>query len=100
MPRPHPPGCSTHRQGKTLRRWLWPCALAAAGGVAAGSLEISEFTVDGGGDYSDGSRFAVEGSIGQTDTATLQGSRFAIDGGFWRPAAAATDAIFQDSFED
>lgn len=81
-----------------LRRGLLAGALLAAGAVAAGSFQIDEHTVDGGGEFSQGSRFAIEGSLGQPDTATPQGGRFAIDGGFWR--AADNDSLFQDSFED
>lgn len=81
-----------------LRWGLLVGALLAAGAVAAGSFQIDEHTIDGGGEFSQGSRFAIEGSLGQPDTAAPQGGRFAIDGGFWR--ATSDDSLFQDGFED
>ncbi|MBK7145506.1 MAG: hypothetical protein IPH76_09960 [Xanthomonadales bacterium] len=76
-------------------------AIVLTGGALASPFEIEEFTVDGGGNHGQGARFALEGSIGQPDAATLTAARFAIDGGFWRPLENAPgDDIFHDSFED
>ncbi len=77
------------------------CALALAGAAHAGRFELTEGTIDGGGQHSQGERFALEGSIGQSDAGVAEGARFSIDGGFWRPAIAPrTDTIFSHGFED
>ena len=86
-----------------LRRMhlLMVCALGLAGAAHGGPFELTEGTIDGGGQHSQGQRFALEGSIGQSDAGVVEGTRFSIDGGFWRPAIAPlTDTIFSHGFED
>lgn len=89
------------RHSPAHRRLGFVCALAIAGSVGAAPFSLIEFTHDGGGQHSQGARFAIEGTIGQPDAGRLQGQRFAIEGGFWRPGTGASgDSIFRNSFED
>lgn len=69
---------------------------------ASAAFELVDGTADGGGQFSQGSQFAVEGTIGQADTEILDGSQFHISGGFWASVSSAppADAIFSDSYED
>lgn len=85
------------------RRWALPLALVALASMAeAAPFRLVSGTADGGGEHSQGSRFTVEGTVGQPDAGLSQGPRFRVDGGFWPTAAdsAATDSIFRNSFED
>ena len=83
----------------------WVAAMLAAGHAHAGQrFQLQDHTADCGGNHSQGSRFAVEGTIGQHDAGTtrLQGPRFIVEGGFWPPQVATptASAIFNDGFED
>ena len=97
-----------HRQQHPLtRQWLRHRALvfalfglAYAGAATSGNFSLLTGTSDGGGQHSQGARFAVEGTIGQPDTAQLSSNRFAIGGGFWPTTNATTDTIFANNFED
>lgn len=83
-------------------------ALLASGVLMAGVLHAADYrlqsaTVDGGGQHSQGSRFAVEGTIGQPDSGRLAGSRFVVEGGFWPASAGGAtppDKLFANGFED
>jgi hypothetical protein len=68
----------------------------------AAPFRLVSGTADGGGQHSQGTRFTVEGTVGQPDAGLAQGPRFRVDGGFWPTAATAapTDSIFRNSFED
>lgn len=97
----HPDSPQRRPRGPRSVRWLALAALGIAAIAQADPFELIEGTSDGGGEYSQGTRFALEGSIGQPDAGTLTGTRFAIDGGFWRPAIAPqNDTIFSNSFEE
>lgn len=77
--------------------------LLAATFADAAPFRLISGTVDGGGEHSQGTRFAVEGTVGQPDAGRAQGARFRIDGGFWPTASTSTpptDSIFSHSFED
>lgn len=78
--------------------------LAATTPALAGQrFRIESHTSDGGGNHSQGTRFAVEGTAGQPDAGpTLQGVRFAVQGGFWHAASTPSQdpILFKDSFED
>jgi hypothetical protein len=74
--------------------------LAFAGAAASGNFTLLSGTADGGGQYSQGARFAVEGTIGQPDTARLNSNRFTIEGGFWPTTRVTSDTIFANNFED
>lgn len=66
-------------------------ALCCAAGTASAQLDISRFTIDGGGGtHSTGGNFAVGGTIGQPDAGRLSGSSFTLRGGFWSGGGAVT----------
>lgn len=96
------PAPSLRRRRSTARHcWSLLLALVLIGSAAAAPFRLIEGTADGGGQHSQGTRFAIEGSLGQPDAGMLTGNRFAIDGGFWRPSATThTDSIFANGFED
>jgi hypothetical protein len=51
---------------------------------AFGQLDITWFTVDGGGHtFSTGGAFRLGGTCGQFDAGSLTGSDFTLSGGFW-----------------
>lgn len=101
MPRPHR---NTIPPRARPRRWLLICTLAAAGtAMAGGRFSVDSHTVDGGGSHSQGSRFSVEGTIGQPDAGPAHdGARFSVTGGFWQPQATppVSNVIFSNGFED
>ena len=82
------------------RRWLFAAVLLSAALFYAGSrtlpartvggLEITAWTVDGGGGVSTGGTFSLYGVAGQPDAGTLTGNTFTLYGGFLHPAAAAS----------
>jgi hypothetical protein len=52
-------------------------------------LDISWFTIDGGGVmFSTGGDFELSGTIGQPDAGELSGGDFTLNGGFWYPVSA------------
>lgn len=81
------------------RRWLFAAVLLSAAlfyagsrtlpGRSVGGLEITAWTVDGGGGVSTGGTFSLYGVAGQPDAGTLTGNTFTLYGGFLHPAAAA-----------
>ncbi len=81
------------------RRWLLAAVLLSAAlfyagsrampGRSVGGLDITAWTVDGGGGVSTGGTFSLYGVAGQPDAGTLTGSTFTLYGGFLHPAAAA-----------
>ncbi len=88
-----------HHAGMARRRILalaLLAALAAMGllaGVAlaqsGGGLDLSWWTLDGGGGMLQGGSYALSGSVGQPDGAgPLTGGGYALYGGFWSPQAA------------
>ena len=81
------------------RRWLFAAVLLSAAlfyagsrtlpGRTVGGLEITAWTVDGGGGVSTGGTFSLYGVAGQPDAGTLTGNTFTLYGGFLHPAVAA-----------
>jgi len=63
--------------------------LGGSGGVAlaAGTLDLSWFTIDGGGGTSTGEALTLSGTIGQPDAAASAGDAFSLTGGFWSGGA-------------
>jgi hypothetical protein len=59
---------------------------------------IDRFTLHGGGSASTGGVYAVRGTVGQTEAATLGGGGFTVQGGLWPglvvPAAAPAPTLF------
>lgn len=63
--------------------------IALSNRIAQG-FELPWFTVDGGGAYSAGGNFELEGTIGQPDAGLMSGGTFTLTGGFW-PGALQGD---------
>jgi hypothetical protein len=51
--------------------------------MGAQSLDLSWFTLDGGGGTSTGVTYAVSGTIGQPDAGMLSAGNYTLQGGFW-----------------
>jgi hypothetical protein len=79
-----------HRLRSVLAAAFLSCAAA---GAASAQLNISRFTIDGGGTHSTGGNFALGGTIGQPDAGHLFGSPFILSGGFWGAGGGTVTAI-------
>ena len=65
--------------------------LLAGVALAAGSYDLSWWTVDGGGGTSSGNGYALNGTIGQPDAGMVAGGGgYTLEGGFWHGGVAAT----------
>ena len=53
---------------------------------------ITWWTVDGGGGVSQGGDYTLQGTIGQPDASSSQGSDYGLEGGFW---AGIIDLVWQ-----
>ncbi len=63
--------------------FILPIAAVAAGAQAQ-TLEMSWFTIDGGGgSMTGGANLELAGTVGQTDAGPLTGGTFELSGGFW-----------------
>ena len=96
--------CRIRSAGRIKLSWVIALGLATMGPAhAAGRFELKTITADGGGNHSQGTRFAVEGTVGQHDAAPKsQSARFSVSGGFWPSATAPTSAgngVFSNGFE-
>lgn len=59
-------------------------AMLGLASIAQAALDVSWFTIDGGGLMrSTGGAFELSGTIGQPDAGTMSGSAFTLNGGFW-----------------
>jgi len=57
---------------------------ASGAALAAGSYDLSWWTVDGGGGTSRGNGYTLNGTLGQPDAGTLtSGGGYTLAGGFW-----------------
>jgi len=69
-------------------------AVVAVATANAGDFDLTWFTIDGGGGYSAGAAFELEGTIGQPDASyALTGGGFELTGGFWAGAGAAAPCL-------
>ena len=60
-----------------------------------GEWDITWSTIDGGGaTSSNGNRFELSGTIGQTDTQNQSGGAYTLRGGFWGLASPGRHAIY------
>ncbi len=58
--------------------------------LAAGSYDLSWWTVDGGGGTSTGGGFTLSGTLGQPDAGTAAtGGEYSLAGGFWHGGVAS-----------
>lgn len=79
-----------------LRILLLPLAaiLFLTVGNANAQFDIDWFTIDGGGGFSSGSGFELEGTIGQHDAGpVMTGGGFSLAGGFWVNDSAGAVAL-------
>ncbi len=84
-----------------LSTLLLTLALASVG--LAQDFDLTWHTVDGGGGYSAGGDFELEGTVGQPDAGAMTGGDFALSGGFWvAPTAvcACVADLNDDGFRD
>lgn len=89
------------RMPRPAFRWaVLTLALGLIGAAQAAPFRLLESTHDGGGAHSQGGRFSIEGTAGQPDAGRAIGQRFAIQGGFWRPATPVSDTLFRHGFEN
>jgi hypothetical protein len=57
--------------------------------LAAGSFDLSWWTVDGGGGSSSGGGYTLNGTLGQPDAGTVaSGGGYTLAGGFWHGGVA------------
>ena len=79
------------RPSRSLPFALSALLLSGVADNAAAQLEISRFTIDGGGGTrSTGGAFLLGGTIGQPDAGQLTGPGFSLLGGFWSGGLAVT----------
>jgi hypothetical protein len=57
--------------------------ILAAPDSPTGGLTVPWWTVDGGGGTSTGGQFALSGTAGQPDAATMAGGSYTLNSGFW-----------------
>jgi hypothetical protein len=59
--------------------------------LAAGSYDLSWWTVDGGGGTSSGNGYTLNGTLGQPDAGTVaSGGGYTLAGGFWHGGVVTT----------
>jgi len=58
--------------------------------AVAEEFSIDWYTIDGGGGYSAGGEFELDGTIGQPDAGAMIGDDFDLTGGFWMASQACT----------
>ncbi len=68
--------------------FLWVTAAAVA--QSAGGVDLSWWTIDGGGGRLTGGSLALEGTIGQPEAGRLTAGDLVLYGGFWGPAIQTT----------
>jgi hypothetical protein len=65
-------------------------AVASLASAQSGELDLTWFTIDGGGTTSStGDGFAITGTIGQPEPGSLSGDVYTLEGGFWGVAAGS-----------
>jgi hypothetical protein len=69
-----------HYLGRVVIPGTVICLIAVAVG---GQLQITRYTIDGGGGSSQGGEISISGTIGQPDAGKLSGGEYQIRGGFW-----------------
>jgi hypothetical protein len=59
--------------------------------LAAGSYDLSWWTIDGGGGTSSGNGYTLNATLGQPDAGTLaSGGGYTLAGGFWHGGVAVS----------
>lgn len=63
---------------------VWVCAAVLSAVAMAQTYDLSWYTIDGGGGYSAGGSYTLEGTIGQPDAGgPMVGGPYELTGGFW-----------------
>ena len=69
-------------------------AVVSLAWAQSGQWDLGWFTIDGGGATSSaGDGFALSGTIGQPDAASLSGGVYILRGGFWAVASGSDASI-------
>jgi hypothetical protein len=55
-------------------------------------LDLSWWTVDGGGELSSNGPYSLAGTIGQADAAAMSGGSYVLQGGFLQPLGSQNTA--------
>ena len=63
--------------------FMFPILVGATTAAPNSEYAINNWTVDGGGGYSHGGDYTLQGTVGQHDAGFLQGGDYALQGGFW-----------------
>jgi hypothetical protein len=63
--------------------FLAPLYLARAEQLSSSGYAIPWHTMDGGGGYSQGGSYTLQGAIGQPDAGNVQGGNYTLAGGYW-----------------
>jgi hypothetical protein len=74
--------------------------VGAAPAQTGGTYRIEGAVIADGGATLDGGTFHMSGTVGQPATRVLTGATLRLYDGFWSPAAAASDLIFEDGFDN
>lgn len=81
-------GTTQMKKSMSRRAWLPMLLFATVPSLLMGQYEITSYTIDAGGSYSEGSDFELEGTVGQHDAGPnhgMSGGDFTLFGGFWTP---------------
>jgi hypothetical protein len=62
--------------------------------LAQGDYDLSWWTVDGGGTFSTGGAYQLDGTVGQPDAGVMSGGRYVLSGGFWGGAVAPEFEVY------
>lgn len=78
---------------------IWLLVSAPAGAQSGGAYTIDKAVIAGGGATLTGGAFRLSGTFGQPAIAASNGSVYALQDGFWAPAAVESDRIFANGFD-
>jgi len=77
---------------KRRNTWALAFLVTSLASVAYG-IDLTWYTIDGGGTTSGGGQFQLSGTIGQPDAGVLVGGGFELSGGFWSPSATPLPCV-------
>jgi hypothetical protein len=75
-------------------------AFTLTAAAMAADYRITWHTIDGGGGYSAGGEFELEGAMGQPDPGLSAAAGVELEGGFWSVASVASCACLGDMNND
>jgi len=93
--------CSTQRLIFSALAVLGVFAAHAGAQSSGGPYRVDPSVIAGGGASLGGGAFQLQGTLGQSATATLSATTYRFYGGFWAPAASGPmpDLIFANGFD-